>query len=147
MATVEIDLVFPESFDREIASEVRADAVDAARDIGLALESEVKMIMTTSTPSGRRYVRTKDGKMHTASAPGQAPAVDMGQYRASFTSYVEVEGNIVSAVWGSYLWKTRGRRLEFGGRDSRGGYIAPRPHVRRALAQAAPSIENRLRGM
>jgi hypothetical protein len=37
------------------------------------------------------------------------------------------------------------RRLEFGGRDSRGGYIAPRPYLRPAFAEQEQTIENMIR--
>lgn len=86
--------------------------------IGLELTSAIKQ--TLSRPGRGRLYRGRRGRGdHQASAPGDPPAVDTGQYRSSWSwrigpGYVEVGTN-----------QERGPALEFG--SSR---MAARPHVR-----------------
>lgn len=144
MADVEISLEGLETLGDEILAELRPRAVAAVQDVGLFVVGAIVLEMRRGNPTGRRYPRTKDGKVHVASAPGQPPAVDLGDYAQSFDSDVDVGLFVVTASVFSGLWNTRGRRLEYGGRDSRGVYLAPRPHVRPVLARLAPMIHARL---
>lgn len=62
-------------------------AVDAtARDVlavgSMILESDLKLQLSTEG-QGKQYHRTKSGKKHTASAPGDSPAPDSGTLRNS----------------------------------------------------------------
>jgi HK97 gp10 family phage protein len=82
--------------------------------------------------SGRTYIR--GGKIHTASAPGQAPAVDTGnlinstqaEHTAGLTSYFD--------VYADYA-----QHLEFGTR-----HIAPRPFMAPALEKEKAFFEKEL---
>lgn len=91
--------------------------------------------------SGRVY-RSKTGRgSHQASAPGEPPAPDTRKYLESWDSEVVAlpDGGVAVQV-GTPLWSVFGRRLELGGRDKRGIYIAPRPHVRPVFENAENEI-------
>lgn len=109
-------------------SEEQRSAVLAA---GLELVTSAKL-QTSKPGTGREYPR-KGGKIHTASAPGQPPAVDTGELRNSIG--VAFVGDVLRV--GSGLEKAP--LLEFG-TISDGGRIAPRPFMRPALAEAKPRM-------
>lgn len=94
--------------------------------VGLHVQNNVRKLLSQGG-SGRTYGR------HTASAPGQPPAVDTGRLRASYTHevgedargpYVDIGTNVEYAPF-----------LEFGTR-----HIAPRPHLRPAVEQETQRI-------
>lgn len=92
-----------------------------------------RMAFTLTRSAGNKRVGRSVLVWYTASAPGEAPAQDTAAYRKSWSYRVVRRGFSFDAEIYSTLWDTFGRRLEFGGADSRGIYIAPRPHVRPAL--------------
>lgn len=101
------------------------------RFAGLALVGE--MVRTLSQPgTGREYPRGE--KVHRASAPGQPPAVDQGELRAS----------IGMELWAAVLrvgtGLPKGEGLEFGMTTPTGGVVAPRPWARPAFARARASM-------
>lgn len=106
------------------------------------VEAELKRELSTSG-RGRWYRRSKPSRWHRASAPGDAPAVDLGNYRASWrTDVVRTKDHVEMVVW-SPLWDIFGRRLELGGWGGRPrGYIAPRPHVRPVLERLQRRIKH-----
>lgn len=108
-----------------------------------------KMDIILSQPGSGRWYRSKkkDGTRHQASAPGEAPAPDRGTYRRSWGARVENGANVVYALVGTNLWTVFGRRLELGGSDSRGVYIAPRPHVAVAEQQTVAPFNRILDGI
>lgn len=57
--------------------------------VGITITNDVK-ISFRGEKSGRQYVKS-DGKVHTASAPGETPAIDTGRLRASI-SYDVTDG-------------------------------------------------------
>ncbi len=106
-------------FDRIVR---RSEAGDYAgiRLAALALETEIKLILSRPG-SGRVYGD------HTASAPGEPPAVDVGEYRASFGH------DVVDGVMRVGTGQARGPGLEFGSLKRR---LLPRPHMRPAVKLA-----------
>ena len=104
-----------DKMDRDMRRKVQK-AVDAT---GLSVLRTIKDSMVRGNPTGEVTVKTKSGKTHTASAPGEPPAVDTGRLVSSITFKnvapltVEVFSNLVQAF-----------ALEFGRRD---GSIKPRP--------------------
>ena len=138
----------------------------AVLDASVIIVRHLKILLK-QPGSGRFYKSRRTRKaMHRASAPGEPPASDLGQYVNSWDIGMIADGiNITAGIW-SELWTRRGRRLEYGGysrpsggdqgRDSTGrftkkrgkgggGYIAPRPHVRRAIEETREAVEARLR--
>jgi len=111
-------------------------ALTAARDgidedlpkVGLLWTNAVKVIL--SQPGGGRYYGA-----HRASAPGQAPAVDTGAYRASWTFAVQGKDTVAMYPGPSPHPSALGGWLEFGTSK-----MAARPHVRPTNAQVAPLI-------
>ncbi|HVL03581.1 MAG TPA: hypothetical protein VM386_04000, partial [Acidimicrobiales bacterium] len=100
--------------------------------VGLELTGQIKQ--TLSRPgSGRLYKGRRGRGDHRASAPGEPPAPDTGQYRNSWSwrmgaGYVEVGTNL-----------EQGPSLEFG--SSR---MAARPHARPTVAEYATTLGKRI---
>jgi len=123
----------------EAAQKVADDVARAA----IAVQNEMRRAVLKGPASGRAYRRgtigkTKRGakgyKFHRASAPGEAPATDSGNLASHinhvFTSRFSARAGVFNVPYAS--------RLEFGGRDKRGVYIAPRPYLRPALKKQGP---------
>jgi phage gpG-like protein len=81
--------------------------------------------------SGGRVQVITGYQFHRASAPGEAPAVDLGKLRASYEA--ERTGSEAAMVFSNSVYAAR---LELGGSDSRGRYIAPRPALKPAALKA-----------
>lgn len=96
----------------------------------LFFEREVKKELS-KPGTGRSYPRGR--KVHIASAPGEPPAVDTGQLRASITHLVEVEFLKYVGHVGSNLDKAT--HLEFGTKN-----MAARPFLRTTLARIQPQL-------
>ena len=97
---------------------------------GAVLETKVKLSMTEAK-SGRMYGR--GAKSHRASAPGEAPAVDMGNLVNSIKS-VPVGGVEAATLVGTHLEK--GIWLEKGT-----ARMAPRPFMRPGADENRDEIE------
>lgn len=106
------------------------------------VEKEIKEELS-SKGRGRTYKRYNPTRTHRASAPGDAPAVDLGSYRASWrTDVVRLANHVEMVVW-SPLWNIFGRRLELGGWGGiPRGYIAPRPHLRPVLERLQTRLKH-----
>ena len=142
MIEVRVDTIGMEGFAEELLDELRPRAAAAVRDGAILLESQMKHVLT-GRRHGRPYKTSKTGRLHIASAPGEPPAVMFGRLRNSIAhTDPEWDGDQVEAETGTNI--VYARRLEEGGRDSRGVYIAPRPYARPAMEQATPAIERRL---
>lgn len=109
---------------RTISSELRPKASRHVRQTGLRILRRAQRSM--AEPKHGR-VRVRGRKTHQASAPGEAPAVDMGFLRGSMG--MEMEGDLVAAVYAAAAYAAR---LEFGG-----GRIAARPFMRPAMEEEA----------
>lgn len=97
------------------------DIIDRTR---LQVESVAKVSMGGESKHGKIYQRR--GRMHQASAPGEAPAVDTGNLMTSVQS--QMEGKSAAIVW---VGAEYGKDLEFG--TTR---IGARPFLRPALEKA-----------
>ena len=104
-----------------------------ARANQVAIELRNSELKINSGPrSGRTYVRY--GRVHTASAPGEPPAVDTGAFRNSWQPLVVSNG---SSIFISKIKSTKrvggmnhGDMLEYG---TPGGKIAPRPYADKTM--------------
>lgn len=135
----------------EVANKV---TVEAMKKAGILLSSDVKTHFTSTTgdenallQQRRKSVRrTKSGKRHIGSLPGEPPAVDTGNLRASIQHFLEVTPlDVVGKV---------GPDVEFlaaktkSGTDVEYGYyleigtarMAPRPYLRPALSRTKGKV-------
>jgi len=135
----------------ELLHELRPRVEHLARRIGVLFERELKRTLTGAR-HGRVYKVSRTGRKHVASAPGEAPAVLYGGLRNSI-------GHTEPRWSGWIVWTEIGtglgvrasdprsdpdayaRRLEFGGGDSRGVYIAPRPYMEPTTRRVEPMID------
>jgi hypothetical protein len=133
--------------------EIRLEAEAAMKTALVLFEGEVKKTLTGSR-SGRTYKVSKTGRLHVASAPGEAPAVLMGNLRNSvghsgpewdgrYTIQGEVGPGLGQEPTGDSPdpGKAYARRLELGGADSRGTMIEPRPYMAPTGQRVEPRIE------
>ena len=110
-----------------INAQLRQRAGQLVAKTALKIETTAKLSMT-GPKSGRTY-----GK-HTASAPGEAPAIDTGFLVNSIQS--ELTGEMSAAVGSNAEYAPV---LELGG-----ALIAPRPWLGPAFEQAKPDFEKGL---
>lgn len=97
--------------------------------IAIQLESNIKRDLSKAG-TGRSYKRTKAGLRHVASAPGHAPAVDMGRLRSSITHEIGKDSTSLVARVGTDVKYSI--YLEYGTRR-----MQPRPFLRPALDNMA----------
>lgn len=131
--------------------ELRGTAEREVKAGALYFEAELKKTLT-GRRSGRTYRVSRTGRTHVASAPGEPPAVLFGALRNSIGHRGPTwKGWAVEAEVGTGLGVGGGndpsaayaRRLEFGGIDSRGVYIAPRPYMAPTEERVRPVLEQR----
>lgn len=90
---------------------------------------------------GKSIRNLREIGLHRASAPGQPPAADTGTLRRSWQMGSAIASRGVEGSRRTYRIGSAVRyamRMEYGGSDSRGVYIAPRPYVRPTLEEAGP---------
>lgn len=126
---------------QELLRQERPRAERGVMQGAIHLENQVKRTLTGAR-SGRIYRVSKKGAVHVASAPGEPPAVLYGNLRNS-VGHSDLEWEtpwvVVVLVGPGLGQKPRGgapdpsrsyaRRLEYGGVDSRGVLILPRPYM------------------
>lgn len=104
---------------------------EALYDIGEIVSGEIRRSILIGPKTGRLY-RRPGGRIHRASAPGEAPATDTGALIASVDFEVHSWARMEVGDKEPY-----GRHLELGARRTlpAGGTvrIEPRPHVRPAV--------------
>lgn len=105
-----------------------------------SVREEATSLILNGEKTGRIYRRR--GVAHQASAPGEAPASDLGTLLRSITTSVSAE-----ALTGNINFRTEyARRLEYGfvGLDSLGRTYdqAPRPFARPALSNKQEAIRD-----
>lgn len=98
----------------------RKDIGQIIRNVAFAIEAEMKQLMT-GPKSGRQYRR--GSRIHTASAPGEAPAVDTGFLINSIQTTIKSDTEAVIEIPAEYA-----EGLEFGTSK-----VAARPFVRPAI--------------
>ena len=127
----------------DLATKVNVAAMTKATAV---VEANVKKNFTLQG-TGAKSKRTKTGKYHYASMPGQAPAIDDGALRASIASKVEKKGLTVHGYVGSDLDKIKqraatGTDLEYGIYLELGtSKMKARPFLRPALRRCKNKIE------
>ncbi len=125
-----VELVVEEHFDEAIAKidntakDRMAQAVDEVRNTTLNTLSGQRSGRIYRVPGTQRY--------YTASAPGEPPAVQLGDLRRSVKTEVEQEGMV--GFVGTDLLK--GPMLEFGTR-----HIAPRPWLRISFEKSLDKVK------
>lgn len=106
--------------------------VDAMRKAALMVERDTKRSFS-KIGSGRVYKKGK--KIHIASAPGQPPAIDTGNLRASIQNKVGVRGlNVIGEVGSDMPYSLY---LELGTRT-----MAKRPYLMPAVRKDKHKITN-----
>lgn len=144
-----------EGLGDELLEEMRPAAIDVMIRIGVLGTNELKKTLTGKR-SGRVYTVSRTGALHVASAPGEPPAVLFGNLRNSMGySRPRWRGLIIEIEIGSALGQgssggrdvsdAYARRLEYGGTDSRGVYIAPRPYMDPTFERVDPRIDEMVR--
>lgn len=131
-----------EGLGEEELKRLRAPAEAAVSRAALFFEGEVKRTLGPDggPRTGRTYKVSKTGPFHQASAPGEPPAVLYGKLRQSIThSEPKWEGWSVSCEVGTAL--SYARRMEWGGIDSRGVRILPRPYFEPTVLRTQDQIE------
>lgn len=129
-------------------------AVDAMKKAGILLEKDIKTHFTSVGgdvnalfAQRRTSIRkTKTGKRHYRSKPGEPPAVDMGHLRASIQSFIEVAPLKVTGKVGPDIefleaHTKSGTDVEYGYYLEKGtSKMAPRPYLRPALVRTKNKV-------
>ena len=127
-----IEIIFEERIDEAIkkiadhAEERMLEAVDEVRNATLETLS--------GSRSGRIYKVPGTGVYYTASAPGEPPAVQLGDLRKSVKGGIEKEGKTVIGFVGSELPKAS--MLEMGTSK-----MLPRPWLRPSFEKSSDKIK------
>lgn len=147
-------------YGKEVNDAVAKRLIGAIKVGCYLVEGDAKESMKPG--SGKEYKRK--GKIHTASAPGQPPAVDTGRLRASISSNwtgsgmakgkvkspAEADDGVgqptkeLTGVVGTNVEYARRLELGFVGTDSLGRIYnqLPRPYLRTALEKNRKEIKN-----
>lgn len=137
-----------DNLDDELLEALKPDAERAVFLAGQHFANEIKVTLTGKR-RGRSYKVSKTGRLHVASAPGEPPAVLFDNLRGSVGhTDPKWEGLAVSSEVGpgiaagrkANVSKAYARRMELGGGDSRGVYIAPRPYMEPTAMRVEPEI-------
>lgn len=118
-----------------IADSLRREASRIVRETAFGIEADIKAQMA-EPKSGRTYVHPD--RVHVASAPGEAPAVDIGDYTNSITT----DAKPMSLTATVYTVMDQSEHLEYGT-----VYMAPRPHFTPAAERARAPFVARMRTM
>lgn len=128
--------------------DLRRRLVPVATRIATMARDEVVAVIDEATPTGREYSDPRTGERYRASAPGEPPASHTGVYPESWqVEEGRIRGDRVVASAYTDLQvggRNLGRVLEFG--EAGPPAVAPRPHVRPALARLARRLRRALRG-
>lgn len=105
----------------------------AVREAAADVEARAKIEILAGRKSGRVYIRR--GAAHQASAPGEAPATDVGNLAGSIQHrpVSRLEAEVAAAAEYAAVLELGGARVE------------PRPYLRPALEAAAPGFEQAVR--
>lgn len=117
----------------ELRGQLRVRASQAVRKAAFDVEARAKASMS-GPKRGRIYPRP-GGKVHRASAPGEAPAIDTGALVNSIQ--MAMEGDLTAVVGTAVEYAPY---LEFGTRR-----MAPRPYLGPAAEAVRPSFESAMK--
>ena len=106
-------------------------------DVGPEIEREVVRLIKSPPKTGRLYLR--GGRIHQASAPGEAPANESGMLAESIGFKVSSPTQLVIGNEASIA--PYGRRLELGDDFTGRGSIAARPFVKPGALSKAREVE------
>lgn len=137
---------------QEVLARRMAQIQRALTIAGVMMERDIKQRMTAS--HGGETYRSRGGRAsHVASAPGDAPAVDIGELRRAVGySIMRRPSEVVlkmgikrggGATAGGFPLEARASALEFGTDD---GHIAARPSFGPAWAAEKPNLIRRMFG-
>jgi phage gpG-like protein len=125
--------------------------MDASKtDLGIVAEAdkdfkrEARTRVRNAAKILQQAVRRKYSQGRGESRPGEPPGRQTGELMRSVRRRQRSRRDNVSAIVGSVA--VFAKRLEFGGRDSRGIYIAPRPAWRPAVAENLQRMGRALEG-
>lgn len=124
--------------DKAFVAKVRAACLRAVVATVEDIIAEGTRLIASPPKTGRVYVKDNPRRVHQASAPGQAPATDLGFLIASsLPKYPPPTENEISGIanWGAEYALC----LELGTRK-----IMPRPFARPALDHATPAFKARV---
>lgn len=123
-----------------IISRIKAQMIPRGFQAAQQLYNSTQIVLS-GTRSGRVYGIPNTGRHYTASAPGEAPAVRTGMFRASFRPTVSVENN-----GGLTIHSQAKSGLSVGGYvlgtllDDGTARMAARPFKEKVMDRAAPEI-------
>ena len=128
-----------ENLDKEI----KKDVTKAIAGSLIMVENDARLSIMKGPKTGRIYPRP-GGKTHQASAPGESPANDTGRLVSHINHEIKDSG--LSGTVGIHNLSSvpYARRLEFGGKDSRGIMILPRPYLFKAYNKNEKSIKKKI---
>ena len=120
----------------------RRGAVTRAYKVGGKRAQAYQAAGARSRVVGGKLRVTTGYQFHRASAPGEAPAIDLGKLRAS--GEADMVGESAAMVSYSAVYAAR---QEMGGSDSRGVNIEARPYLKPEAEDAQPRFETRMKDM
>ena len=139
-----------EGMGEEMLREMKPKADRLMWKAGTEFQAALKAILTGKR-SGKPYVVTKGGRIHIASAPGEPPALLWGNLRnsmgfsrpkwAGWTISMEVGSGLGVRATGDVNPDEYATRLEYGGYNSAGVYIARRPYMAPTEAKMEPVLQ------
>lgn len=127
-----IDVTFISNLD-EVMKQIDDTAKARMKEAVNTVRNQVTETLSGSR-SGRTYKVPGTQKTYTASAPGEAPAVQTGELRQSISSEVEGQGRDIIGRVGTD--KIQGKMTEFGTRN-----MAPRPWLRKSFEKKELDIK------
>ena len=129
-----------------MARAVRPAIVRVMRQSGLVIENEAAASIIDPPKTGRIYKsKSRKGKMHQASAPGEHPAADTGRLHQSITTVV-VQNDDAAIIVQTAANAPYATRLEYGGSHTASNgatvHIEPRPYMRPAYRNNRERIKD-----
>lgn len=118
----------------DLSDDIQEQVEKVVLATGLEIQGDIKKRIQRGPATGRTYRKYNPNRLHTASAPGEAPATDTGRLVNSIT--FKDEGKASVSVFSLLAYA---RYLEFGTFE-----IAPRPSWVPAVEEARPKFVRRM---
>ena len=121
------------SMTPELKRKIQSEVIDTT---GLGIMNTIKDLSVRGNPTGETTQKYSPRRTHTASAPGQPPAVDTGRLigQVTFRNTAPLTAEVTSVAVQAFA-------LEFGRQD---GSILPRPAWVPAVEKEEPKFARRL---